>query len=106
MTQDAQDKVFQKRLLNPSKRWKIGTEDFRNRAHRAAYLDAMHDMFAQTNTRWAPWTVVDGNNQKAARIAVLEHVLASMKTKIPQDFAEIDPEVEALAKEAFGHIAG
>ena len=32
---------------------------------------SLHDMFAQTDTRWAPWQVIDANDKQAARIAAL-----------------------------------
>jgi AMP-polyphosphate phosphotransferase len=102
VTQESQDKVLVKRMENPAKRWKITPEDFRNRARREDYLTAMHEMFVQTDTRWAPWTVIDGNNQKSARIAVLEHVLASMKSHVPQEFPEVNADVAELAKKVFG----
>src|SRR3546814_10708413 len=69
VTQDEQDRRFAERLEDPWKRWKTGLEDYRNRARRAEYLDAIQEMLARTNSHWAPWTVIDGNNQKAARIA-------------------------------------
>ena len=31
-------------------------------------------MFAHTDTHWAPWTVIDGNDKKSARIAALTRV--------------------------------
>jgi hypothetical protein len=58
-------------------------------------------MFAETDTRWAPWKVVDGNNQKAARIAVLTHIVEQMTDQIPQEFPAIDPDIEKLAATAF-----
>jgi AMP-polyphosphate phosphotransferase len=102
VTQESQDKVLQERLKDPAKRWKVTEEDFRNREKRDAYLDAIHDMFEQTNTRWAPWKVFDGNNQKAARIAVLQHIVAQLEVTVPQEFPETDPAIAALADKAFG----
>lgn len=32
-------------------------------------------MFERSHTEWAPWHLVDGNDKKAARLAVLRHVL-------------------------------
>lgn len=101
VTQDKQDKVLKERLKDPAKRWKVTAEDFRNREKRDAYLQAYADMFAETDTRWAPWKVVDGNNQKAARIAVLTHIIEQMADQIPQEFPAIDPELEKLAATAF-----
>src|SRR3546814_14014602 len=45
VTQAEQDKRLADRLNDPGKRWKTGTEDNRNRARRADYLDARHQMF-------------------------------------------------------------
>ena len=105
MTQATQDKVLTERLEDPSKRWKVTTEDFRNREKRDDYLKAMNDMFARTDTRWAPWTVIDGNNQKSARIAVLEHVVRELEASVPHDFPEADADIVQMAKDALGYKA-
>lgn len=102
VTQSAQDEILKERLEEPAKRWKVTADDFRNRAKRDAYLAAYAEMFAQTNTRWAPWTVIDGNNQKAARIAVLRHILNELKSHVPQEFPEVTDEIAELAKAVFG----
>ncbi|MEE9434192.1 MAG: polyphosphate kinase [Sphingorhabdus sp.] len=99
VTQETQDRVLRDRLETPSKRWKVTEEDFRNRGKREEYLAAMKEMFEYTNTRWAPWEVFDGNNQKAARIAVLEHIIGEVEAHVPQDFPEADATVLDLAKQ-------
>ena len=103
VTQETQDKVLTERLDDPSKLWKVTAEDFRNREKRDDYLAAMNDMFARTDTRWAPWTVIDGNNQKSARIAVLRHVVQELESSVPQDFPEADAEIVAMAKKSLGY---
>jgi AMP-polyphosphate phosphotransferase len=103
VTQETQDKVLTERLDDPAKRWKVTSEDFRNREKRDDYLAAMKDMFKRTDTHWAPWTVIDGNHQKAARIAVLEHVVKELEASVPQDFPEVDAAISDLAKKAFGN---
>ena len=103
VTAEKQDKVLIERLDDPTKRWKVTAEDFRNREKRDEYLDALKDMFKRTHTHWAPWTVVDGNNQKAARIAVLSHVIAELEKSVPQEFPEADPAIVALAQRTIGY---
>lgn len=103
VTQDVQDKQLAQRLDDPWKRWKTGSDDYRNRARRADYLTAMADMFAATDTRWAPWTVIDGNNRKAARIAALTAIADQLAANVPLTPPEVDPAVVALAREAFGY---
>ena len=102
VTQEEQDRRFIDRLEKPHKRWKITTDDFRNRKKRGDYLAAMHDMFARTDTRWAPWTVVDGNDKKAARIAALTTVADRLDAALPVDFPELDKQVAKAAKKALG----
>ena len=103
ITQEEQDKRFSDRLDDPWKRWKTGTEDYRNRSKRKDYLAAMDEMFQQTNTRWAPWKVIDGNNKKAARIAALTHVIETLEAAVPMTAPERDPAVVKLAGKAFGY---
>jgi polyphosphate kinase 2 (PPK2 family) len=105
ITQETQDKQLAERLDTPWKRWKTGADDYRNRARRADYLDAMHDMFAKTDTKHAPWHVIDNNHRKAGRIAALDYVVTRLEKLAPMDFPPADPAVVALAKQAFGYTA-
>jgi polyphosphate kinase 2 (PPK2 family) len=99
---EVQDERLRARVEHPWKRWKVTPEDFRNRAKRADYVEATGDMFAQTNTRWAPWHVIDGNNKKSARIAALTAIADALERAVPMTPPPASPEVEALAREAFG----
>lgn len=102
VTQKTQDKRLEDRLEHPWKRWKTGLEDFRNRAKRREYLVAMHDMFARTNSRHAPWIVIDGNDKKAARLAALHAIADALEAHVPMEPPKLDPEVEKVAKKALG----
>ncbi len=101
-TQETQDKRLAARLEHPWKRWKTGVEDFRNRDKRAAYLDAITAMFHHTDTRWSPWTVIDGNNKKAARIAALTHVADRLEKIVPMTPPPADADLVRLAKDELG----
>lgn len=102
VTQKTQDKRLRDRLTHPWKRWKTGPDDFRNRARRADYLDAMHEMFHETDTPQARWTVIDGNNKKAARIAALTAIAEQLETHVPMVPPALDAEVVKVATEALG----
>ncbi|MGQ0590513.1 MAG: polyphosphate kinase 2 family protein [Sphingosinicella sp.] len=98
ITQATQDARLLARLDHPWKRWKVSAEDLRNRARRADYLAALADMFAQTDTRWAPWTAIDGNDKKAARIAALSRVAEALESALPKGPPPDRPETEQLAQ--------
>jgi AMP-polyphosphate phosphotransferase len=101
VTQEVQDERLKARIEHPWKRWKVTAEDFRNRARRGDYLAAAQEMFAHTDTPWAPWRPIDGNNKKAARIAALTAVADALEAAVPREPPNVDPEVERLAREAF-----
>ncbi|HEY0148594.1 MAG TPA: polyphosphate kinase [Allosphingosinicella sp.] len=102
ITQETQDERLKARLDDPWKRWKVTPEDFRNRGRRADYLAAAQEMLERTNTRWAPWTVVNGNNKKAARIAALSAIADALEGNCSPKPPAADAEVAALARQAFG----
>lgn len=102
VTQKEQDKRLKARLEHPWKRWKTGLDDYRNRAKRPDYLDAMAEMFRRTDTRWAPWHVIDGNDKEAARIAALTIIADRLEAAVPMDPPPLDPELEKVARKALG----
>jgi polyphosphate:AMP phosphotransferase len=70
---DAQTQLerFQARESNPLKRFKITEEDWRNREKWQQYADAVGDMVDRTSSEIAPWTLVEANDKRFARVKVL-----------------------------------
>lgn len=101
-TAEEQDERLKARLAHPWKRWKTGADDYRNREKRDAYLDAMAEMFRRTDTRWAPWHAIDGNNKKAARIAALTAIADRLEAAVDMTPPKLDPAVEKIARKALG----
>ncbi len=56
------------------KRWKLTDEDWRNRERWEDYQIAVNDMVERTSTSLAPWTLVEGNDKRYARIKVISTV--------------------------------
>lgn len=102
ITQATQDKRLKERMENPWKRWKTGTEDYRNRARRDDYLAAYKDMFHHTDTRWAPWQVINANNKKQARLSALLYIADRLEAAVPMQPLPADPELVALAEQELG----
>ena len=102
VTQEVQDARLKARLDHPWKRWKVTAEDFRNRAKREQYVAAIEEMLALTHTRWAPWTIIDGNNKKAARIAAITAVCDQLERAVPMDPPAAECEAVRIGKEVLG----
>ena len=73
-----QEKRFQKRLKDPTKRWKLSPMDLEARNRWVDFSRAKDAMFAATDIPEAPWWVVEADVKKRARINVMTHLLAQV----------------------------
>lgn len=71
ITQEEQLRRFQEREQIAYKAWKLTEEDWRNRERWADYEMAVNDLVERTSTRQAPWTLVEANDKRHARVEVL-----------------------------------
>jgi polyphosphate:AMP phosphotransferase len=69
---DEQLRRFEERKQTEYKQHKITDEDWRNRNQWDAYAAAVDEMVSRTSTEAAPWTLVPGNDKKAARVMILK----------------------------------
>lgn len=76
---DEQLARFEQREQTAWKQHKITPDDWRNRGRWADYARAVDDMVARTSTSAAPWTLVAGDDKKAARVQVVETVLQALE---------------------------
>jgi len=53
--------------------------------HRERANDVLQDLFANTNTRWAPWNPIDANDGTAACIAALGIIAGAMEKAMPSE---------------------
>jgi polyphosphate kinase 2 (PPK2 family) len=102
VTQDEQDRRLAERIETPWKRWKTGLDDFHNRSQRAAYMQAYHDMFDLTSTPLAPWTVIEANDKKWARIKGMEAIIDALSDGVTLEYPDISEDVRAAAQAALG----
>jgi polyphosphate:AMP phosphotransferase len=65
---------FKEREQISFKRFKITEEDWRNRERWHEYVDAVGDMVDRTSTTIAPWTLVEANDKRYARVKVLRTI--------------------------------
>jgi polyphosphate kinase 2 len=71
-----QEKRFQDRIKDPTKRWKISPMDVESRDKWVEYSMAKDKMFSFTDTKQSPWFVVEADDKKRARLNCIEHLLS------------------------------
>jgi polyphosphate kinase 2 len=81
VSDEEQERRFQERMNNVTKRWKLSPMDMESRKHWADYSRAKDEMFAITDTKQAPWYVVNSDNKEAARLNVIRHLLSQFHYK-------------------------
>ncbi len=86
VSDEEQERRFQARLDDPTKRWKLSPMDLQSRARWVEYSIAKDEMFAHTDIKQAPWYVVNADDKKRARLNVISHFL----TLIP--YEDLTPE--------------
>lgn len=76
VSDEEQERRFQRRLQSPTKRWKLSPMDLESRNRWVEYSRAKDEMFAHTDIKQAPWFVVRSDIKKHARINCITHLLS------------------------------
>lgn len=85
VSDEEQEKRFKNRISNPLKRWKFSPMDLESRSRWLEYSKAKDQMFAHTDTKQAPWFVVNSDDKQRARLNCISHILS----KIPHEKMDI-----------------
>lgn len=71
-----QERRFQARINDPTRRWKLSPMDMQSRSRWVEYSKAKDEMFAHTDIKQAPWYVVNADNKMCARLNCIRHLLS------------------------------
>ncbi len=75
VSDEEQERRFQSRINDPTKRWKLSPMDLESRSRWVEYSKAKDEMFAHTDIKQAPWFVVNADDKNRARLNCMRHLL-------------------------------
>ena len=78
---DEQTRRLESRIDDPRKIWKLSDLDLLSYTKWDEYGRARDEMFAATDTSWAPWFVAHSDDKKRARLNVITHLLGQVAYK-------------------------
>jgi len=78
VSDEEQERRFQSRLDEPTKRWKLSPMDLESRTKWVEYSKAKDEMFKYTDIKQAPWYVVNADIKKHARLNCIQHFLSTI----------------------------
>ena len=70
-----QERRFQRRIQDPTRRWKLSPMDLKSREMWVEYSRAKDSMFQYTDTKQSPWWVVQADDKRRARLNCIAHLL-------------------------------
>ncbi len=76
VSDEEQERRFQSRLDDPTRRWKLSPMDLESRSHWVEYSKAKDEMFKFTDSKQSPWYVVNADNKARARLNCIRHLLS------------------------------
>jgi polyphosphate kinase 2 len=80
---DEQRRRLESRIDDPRKIWKLSDMDVKSYARWNDYTRARDDMFAASDTAWAPWFVAHSDDKRSARLNVIAHLLSQVPYEAP-----------------------
>jgi polyphosphate kinase 2 len=75
---DEQTRRLESRIDDPRKIWKLSDLDLLSYTKWDEYGRARDEMFAASDTSWAPWFVAHSDDKKRARLNVITHLLGQV----------------------------
>ena len=80
---DEQTRRLESRIDDPRKIWKLSDMDLKSYSRWYDYSHARDEMFAATDTAWAPWFEAETNDKKRGRLNIITHLLSQVPYEAP-----------------------
>ena len=81
ISDEEQERRFQKRNTDPVRRWKLSPMDVQSRSKWVEYSKAKDEMFRHTDIKEAIWNVVEADDKDRARLNCIHHLLSLIPYK-------------------------
>jgi len=78
---EEQERRFRARIDDPVRQWKLSPMDLPSRERWYDYSRARDQMLDATDTKFAPWNIVNSNDKKQARLNLISHLLSQIPYK-------------------------
>jgi polyphosphate kinase 2 len=78
---EEQTRRLEGRIDDGRKIWKLSPMDLESYSRWFDYTRARDEMFAATDTAWAPWYVANSDDKKRVRLNIITHLLGSIPYK-------------------------
>jgi polyphosphate kinase 2 len=81
VSSDEQKRRFEARVEDPLRQWKLSPIDLPSRQRWYEYSRARDEMLKATDTRHAPWYILESDDKRRARLNAIAHILSQIPHK-------------------------
>jgi polyphosphate kinase len=93
---EEQTRRLESRIDDPRKIWKLSDMDLKSYSRWYDYSAARDNMFAATDTAWAPWFIAHTDDKKRGRLNIISHLLSQIPYEpLPRDDITLPERQEA-----------
>jgi len=82
ISKDEQKRRFRKLEADPNTAWRVTKADWRDHKRYDQLLVAAEDMLAETDTDFAPWTIVEAHQQRFATLKIFTTVVQALERHV------------------------
>jgi polyphosphate kinase 2 len=89
---EEQSRRLKARINDGRKIWKLSPMDVKSYNRWDDYSQARDEMFAATDTAWAPWYVANSDDKKRVRLNIISHLLSKVPYEaLPHEKVKLPP---------------
>lgn len=101
IAKEEQAKRFESRKTDPLKQFKMSPVDSKAQEMWDQYTIAKYSMLLSSNIPLAPWTIINSDNKKKARINTIKHILSNVEYPKKRDEKKLrtDPAIVRTAEQ-------
>lgn len=92
ISKEEQNERFEKLQSNPATAWRVTKDDIKRHKQYRELLSAADEMLAQTDTDYAPWSVVESHDHRFATLKIFNTVIAALERRIASEESDKKPE--------------
>lgn len=95
VSKEEQERRFKSREKDPLKQYKLSPIDTLSQTLWDKYTNAKYSMLIASHTDFAPWTIVNSNDKKKARINTIKYILSKVEypKKLKKSLLKTDPSI-------------
>ena len=93
-----QKKRFNQLEKDKTTRWKVTKDDWKHHKQYNKYLHAIEEMLAETDTAYAPWTVVEAHDWRFATVKIFRKVAQELTRNIQEHRGKVKVKAEGTVQ--------